>query len=56
MVRGDLNLVQGQTYYVTVQARNTSGLWSSDSVSAAVLAGETPTAVNFRIFLPAINR
>jgi hypothetical protein len=25
-------------------------------VSAAVLAGETPTAVNFRIFLPAINR
>ncbi|MFM7173490.1 MAG: hypothetical protein ACKO4U_10710, partial [Caldilinea sp.] len=56
IARSDLNLVQGQTYYVTVQARNTSGLWSLDGVSAAVLAGETPTAVDFRIFLPTINR
>ena len=42
MARSDLNLVRGQAYYVTVQARNASGLWSIDSVSTPVLAGETP--------------
>ena len=53
MARSDLNLVRGQAYYVTVQARNASGLWSIDSVGTPVLAGETS---GFRIFLPTINR
>lgn len=37
-----LNLTSGQTYYVTVQARNAAGLWSVNGVSNAVVAG-TPT-------------
>jgi len=40
--RTDLNLVQGQTYYVTAQARNTSGLWSANGVSSGVVAGQVP--------------
>ena len=63
MARSDLNLVRGQAYYVTVQARNASGLWSIDSVSTPVLAGETPPTATpttpssgFSIFLPTINR
>lgn len=48
--RSDLNLVQGQSYYVTVQARNTSGLWSVNGVSNRVIGGES------RVYLPAISR
>jgi hypothetical protein len=40
--RSDLNLVQGQSYYVTVQARNTSELWSVDGVSNVVIGGQAP--------------
>ncbi|HRA66224.1 MAG TPA: S8 family serine peptidase, partial [Caldilinea sp.] len=45
-MRSDLTLVQGQTYYITVQARNTSGLWSVDGVSNVVIGGQVapPTA------------
>jgi hypothetical protein len=42
-VRNDLNLLQGQPYYVSVQAHNTSGLWSANGVSNAVNGGEAPT-------------
>jgi hypothetical protein len=62
--RTDLNLTQGQRYYVTVQARNTSGLWSVDGVSNVVIGGQvvtppTPTpplggASN--LYLPAVQR
>lgn len=46
MSRDDLQLREGTTYYVTVQARNSSGLWSADSVSNPVVAGTVtnPTA------------
>lgn len=44
--RTDLNLIAGQTYYVTVQARNTSGLWSLDAVSNIVIGGQvTPPPI-----------
>ena len=49
-IRNDLNLVQGQSYYITVQARNTSGLWSVNGVSNGVIGGET------RVYLPTISR
>ena len=51
--RTDLSLVQGQTYYVTVQARNRSTLWSGSGVSNAVVAG---AQVAGELFLPAIVR
>ena len=41
--RNDLNLVLGQSYYVTVQARNTSGLWSVNGVSNGVVGGQAPS-------------
>jgi hypothetical protein len=53
--RSDLALVQGQTYYVTVQARNNGGLWSADSVSNVVVGGQAPTS-GPNLFLPIINR
>jgi hypothetical protein len=52
--RNDLQLVAGQRYYVTVQARNTSGLWSVDSVSSTVVAGVDSTVRS--LFLPTVQR
>jgi len=37
--RDNLNLLDGQTYYVSVQARNTGGIWSEAGVSNLVVAG-----------------
>jgi hypothetical protein len=37
--RVSLTLVPGQTYYVSVQARNSGGLWSEPGVSNGVVAG-----------------
>ncbi len=56
--RSDLNLVQGQTYYVTVQARNASGLWSVDAVSSSVTGGQsTPTTGSGNtIYLPTVRK
>lgn len=62
--RSDLNLVQGQSYYVTVQARNTSELWSVDGVSNVVIGGQVvapPTATpapggSTNIYLPSVQR
>ncbi len=48
--RNDLNLVKGRTYYVTVQARNTSGLWSIDSAASSVVIGQS------NLYLPSIRR
>jgi hypothetical protein len=52
VTRAGLNLVQGQTYYVTVGARNAGGLWSADGVSNPVVGGQkTPL-----LFLPLVRR
>ena len=64
VTRNDLNLVQGQSYYVTVQVRNTSGLWSVNGVSNGVVGGQTPAPTptpmapdgESEIYLPAISR
>lgn len=48
--RNDLNLVKGRTYYVTVQARNTSGLWSIDSAASSVVIGQS------NLYLPSVRR
>jgi len=48
--RNDLNLVKGRTYYVTVQARNTSGLWSIDSAASSVVIGQS------NLYLPTVRR
>jgi hypothetical protein len=53
--RSDLNLVQGQTYYVTVQARNRSALWSGSGVSNPVVAGAQEAGEGL-LFLPTIVR
>ena len=52
VTRNDLNLVQGQTYYVTVQVRNTSGLWSVNGVSSGVVGGQTPVATATATLVP----
>ncbi len=49
MVRSDLVLFQGQSYYVSTQARNKFGLWSVTGVSNQVIAGVVttpPTPIN----------
>jgi subtilisin family serine protease/N-acetylneuraminic acid mutarotase len=42
ITRGGLNLLAGQTYYVSVKARNGSGLWSQAGVSNGVTNGNVP--------------
>jgi hypothetical protein len=39
VVRSGLNLVRGQTYYVSAQARNAGGLWSTAGVSNPAVGG-----------------
>jgi hypothetical protein len=51
--RQDLSLIAGQTYYVTVQAHGTNGLWSATGVSIPIVAG---TRVTTDIYLPTITR
>lgn len=48
MARNDLQLQSGRSYYVTVQARNSNGLWSADGVSRSVIGGTVtnPTATS----------
>ncbi|MCE7984072.1 MAG: hypothetical protein DYG89_23100 [Caldilinea sp. CFX5] len=43
MMRTDLALIQGQPYYVSVQARNKFGLWSASGVSNQVIGGVVTT-------------
>jgi subtilisin family serine protease len=51
--RGDLALKSGQSYYVTVGARNTSGLWSIDAVSNVVIGGQRTAS---KLYLPSVRR
>jgi hypothetical protein len=44
VVRSTLNLTLGQTYYMSVKARNEGGLWSQAGSSDPIVAGFTPTA------------
>jgi subtilisin family serine protease len=39
MTRTDLVLIQGQSYYVSIQVRNKFGLWSTSGVSNQVIGG-----------------
>ena len=50
--RSGLAMTKGQTYWITVQAHNLIGLWSS-SGSASFVAGQ-PMKLN--VFLPIITR
>ena len=47
VVRSELNLLAGQTYYVSVKARNEGGLWSEPGVSNGVVAGVAPPCYDF---------
>jgi hypothetical protein len=42
MARTGLILIHGQTYYVSVQARNGGGIWSNVGASSGVVAGMPP--------------
>ncbi len=48
MSQSNLGLINGQTYYVSVQARNDGGLWS-DYGSSAVTAGASTCSLSGRI-------
>ena len=39
VTRSNLNLLPGQTYYLSVRARNTGGIWSDPGASNGVVAG-----------------
>ena len=47
-----LSLVQEQTYYAAVAARNTGGLWSETGVSNPVVAGVAWK----KVYLPVVLR
>jgi len=50
--RAGLSLIAGQTYYVSVKARNEGGLWSGVAAAGVVAgSGECGTSVR-RIYLP----
>ena len=49
-----LLLVEGQTYYVSVRAQNTSGLWSETGIST-IVGGEETGAQKY-VYLPLVMR
>lgn len=49
-VRSGLNLIVGQTYYVSVKARNEGGLWSEPGVSTALVVPR------YAVFLPVVTK
>ena len=55
IVRSDLNLTYGQTYYVTVQAHNTSGQWSANGVRIPVIAGVPVTPTPTPMITPSVT-
>ena len=55
VTRSGLKLVSGKTYYVTVQAQGTNGLWSTNTTSASFVAGQINTD-NTGLFLPSLGR
>jgi N-acetylneuraminic acid mutarotase len=54
VVRSGLSLVKGQTYYVSVKARNEGGLWSEAGISNGVVAGQETRY--FQLYLPLLFR
>ncbi len=48
VVRSGLSLTDGQTYYLSVQARNEAGLWSESAVSNGVTAVGAPIVAGRR--------
>ncbi|MBU1487141.1 PorV/PorQ family protein [bacterium] len=42
ITESDLNLINGQTYYLTVQAKNKAGLWSRPESSDGIMVETTP--------------
>jgi subtilisin family serine protease len=45
VVRSGLNLLDGQTYYLSAQARNEGGLWSESGTSGVVAIGAPAVAI-----------
>jgi len=55
--RSGLSLTLGQTYYISVRARNLGGLWSEPAMPPGVVAGSGMCVTNlFTISLPMITR
>jgi len=53
--RTGLSLLAGETYYVSVQARNAGGLWSPVGISNPLIAGQITNPIR-TIYLPHLNR
>jgi hypothetical protein len=53
-IQNNLRLVSGQTYYVSVSAQNSSGLWGPLGVSNPITGGQV-TQISI-IFLPSLKR
>jgi hypothetical protein len=53
--RNGLGLTAGQTYYISTQARNGGGIWSTVGTSGDVVAG-SGTCAGGRYFLPFIRK
>ena len=54
VVRSGLSLAKGQTYYVSVKARNEGGLWSEAGISNGVVAGQETRYS--QVYLPLLFR
>ncbi len=55
--RTGLNLAAGQSYYISVRARNAGGIWSDAGKAPGVIAGSPTCAANVvSVFLPMITR
>lgn len=56
-IRSGLGLISGQTYYISVMARNAGGLWSDASTPPGVVAGSgLCTSTQAFIYLPIMIR
>ena len=54
-LRSDLHLTLGQTYYISVRARNEGGLWSEPGMADGVEAGsDTCTTIGYQVYMPLI--
>ena len=56
IVRTGLNLVRGQNYYVSAQARNAGGLWSEEGLSNQVVGGVVTSLSMPRAWVPYVAR
>jgi hypothetical protein len=55
VTRAGLKLVDGKTYFVTVQARGTNGLWSNNAFSASFVAGQAESGSR-SLYMPNLSR